>query len=369
MRLAADDTQVTGELSEQLRRERLLDMEARISPYRRRAFIVLAVALLAAGPWQGWWWLIPLGLAAVAFTFVDRALPGSANPGRWMAGGWAVSPLMIAISVALTGAADSPAIAWFALPAITLATRFERRGVEIGTAYIAILLLGSTVLLEPARVIDDPSTVLFAAALLIGTLMFSGAVIDSDREHRHSSVIDPLTGLLNRTALAQRVSERQLRPAGERRESLGLLIADLDHFKRINDVHGHGTGDAILRDVAYAIRGTLRSFDLAYRIGGEEFLVLLPGVDEQGMRIVAERLRRAAASCSRANLAVTLSVGGALGGGEAEFDQLSAAADGALYQAKAEGRDRFCLADDLPDARADAERGNGGIGETALATS
>ena len=336
-----------GELGEQLRRERLLDMENRLAPYRRAAFAALGAGLLAAGPWLGWWWMLPLLAAAVAFSVVDRRLAKSAHPGAWVAAGWAVSPLMIAISTALTGAETSPAMYWFALPAVTLATRFERRGTILGGLYIGVLLILSTVPFDPAAVIDDPTPLIFAASLIVGTMLLSGAVVQSDREHRRSSVVDPLTGLLNRAALAQRVSEIGDGAGSDRPHPLGVLIGDLDHFKRINDEHGHAAGDAILRDVAYAIAGALRSFDVAYRIGGEEFLVLLPDADSHGVALVGERLRKTVLDLSRPGFEISMSFGGAAARGpHIDFSSLSAAADAALYTSKREGRNRVSIAGD-----------------------
>jgi diguanylate cyclase (GGDEF)-like protein len=338
--LAAEGKAHADELGEQLRRERLLDIQARIAPYRRTAFAALALALLAAGPWQGWWWLIPLGCAAAAFAFTDWLLPRSAHPARVAAAGWAIAPLMIAVSVALTGAAESPALAWFALPAITLITRFERTGVWIGAAYIGVLVLASTLALEPAVVLDDPTYLIFTGALIVAAMAFAAAVIDSDREHRNSTLFDPLTGLLNRAALAQHVEDLGRGPEAIAPRRLGLLMADLDHFKRVNDERGHAAGDAVLCDVAYALRGALRSLDAAYRLGGEEFLILLPDADAEGVLRVGERLRTAVRACSRPGLEISISLGGAVDDVEGlDFSALSATADAALYEAKRSGRD------------------------------
>jgi diguanylate cyclase (GGDEF)-like protein len=335
-------------LAEELQRERLLDLEERMAPYRRRAFAVLGASLILAGPWEGWWWVIPLTAALAAFAVVDRRIANSGHPDRWMAAGWAVSPLMIAISVALTGANSSPAVGWFALPVITLGMRFERRGIVIGAGYIGALLIGSLYASDPSAFLHDPMPLIFTAGLTGAALMLSSAVVQSDREHRTSSIMDPLTGLLNRAALAQKIDD--LIPAANSPRSLGLLIADLDHFKSINDEHGHATGDAVLRDVAYALAGSLRSFDLAYRIGGEEFLVLLPDADERGVEQVAERLRQEVRGCSKPHLSISMSVGGVSGVWDgANFDALSAAADRALYEAKRRGRDQVVMANDAPE--------------------
>ena len=114
---------------------------------------------------------------------------------------------------------------------------------------------------------------------------------EGELEHRDRAVLDPLTGLLNRSSLESRAVEieQQARLTGG---PVSLVLLDLDRFKRVNDTHGHERGDAVLRDVAYEIRKSLRSFELIYRIGGEEFLVLLPGVALHEAVEVAERVCR-----------------------------------------------------------------------------
>mgnify|MGYP000346615388 CR=1 FL=1 len=113
---------------------------------------------------------------------------------------------------------------------------------------------------------------------------------------------------LNRNALAARVDELRLQ-AQVVQQPIGLIVCDLDHFKRINDAHGHAAGDAVLRDVAYSLRKRLRAFDLAYRLGGEEFLILLPGSDAEQAAAVAEQLRAAISDSHHAGRPVTMSFG------------------------------------------------------------
>ena len=330
-----------GGLAAQLRRERLIDMEARLGVYRRRAFVVLALALIASGPWIGFWFLVPLGAALIASTIADALVRTRRHAHRWAAVGWGISGVMIAMSVALTGAADSPALMWLGLPAVTLGARFELRGVILGVGFLLALMVLSTMALEPQAVLDRPDGLIFPIALVIATAIFSGATQASDREHRRDAILDPLTGLLNRSAMLNRFAElEQLAGHGEH-ASLGLIVADLDHFKRVNDEHGHPVGDAVLKDVAYALRKALRAFDLVYRIGGEEFVVLLPGADLEHAIEVAERLRAAVAEQRTDDVAVTMSLGvTAARGGEVRFAELYGAADAALYEAKRAGRNR-----------------------------
>lgn len=333
-------------LHSQLRRERLLDIEARLRPYRRRAFAVLGVALIAGGPWVGWQWLGPLAAAALVFPVCDRYMTRSQRPELWAAIAWAFACLMIGVSVALTGGPDSPAIAWFALTAVTLGARFERRGVLVGQAWLLFLIAASTVPVDPAAAVDAPQYIGAAAALTLAVTILSGAVIQSDREHRRGAVIDPLTGLFNRAALAQRFAEleHQARQSPDG-ATVGFLVGDLDHFKNINDEHGHVVGDAVLRDAAYAMRNSLRAFDLVYRIGGEEFVVVLPGASINKAHEIAERLRAAVVASGPKGVEVSISFGVASGtAGELGFGLLYEQADKALYEAKESGRNRVVLA-------------------------
>lgn len=158
------------------------------------------------------------------------------------------------------------------------------------------------------------------------------------------STRDPLTGLGNRAttlgSLENRfdLSQRHGRP-------LSVVMCDLDHFKRINDAHGHGAGDMVLQAFGEVVRQNLRTSDLAGRIGGEEFLLVLPETDLEGAEFLAERLRSALADHPLAlgggQLQVTCSLGVAQRQpSDREAGALLGRADAALYLAKAQGRNR-----------------------------
>ena len=126
-------------------------------------------------------------------------------------------------------------------------------------------------------------------------------------------------------------------------EPVGMIVGDLDHFKAVNDTAGHTTGDAVLRDVAQLLRTQLRAFDLAYRIGGEEFLVLLPGSGLTQSGVIAEQLRRAVAVATfggEQRLTISFGVAASEPGGEFDYPAVFATADAALYEAKDDGRNR-----------------------------
>lgn len=323
------------------RRERLLDMQLRLRPYRLATFAILAVAFASVSSEIGWWWLVPLSAGLAGFTIADRFMRSSAHPALWVAAAWGMLPLLLADAVVVTGGAESPALMLFALPAVTLGARFETRGMAVGTAYILALLLASTFGLDAATASEYHQSVIAAGALVLCTVILSGALVESDRAHRRRSTLDPLTGLFNRNALEQRLAELDGLPSSEAEGlSHALLLCDLDHFKRVNDRLGHAAGDAVLQDVAYTMRAALRAGDSIYRVGGEEILVVLPGADEAAAVEIAERLRRAVRRRRPVGVALTISIGVALSRpGAVDTDDLVARADAALYAAKAAGRD------------------------------
>jgi diguanylate cyclase (GGDEF)-like protein len=327
------------------RRERLIDMELRLRPYRFACFAILALGLAAFSSELGWWWTAPLVVGLAGFAVVDSFMKSSEHPAVWVACAWGILPLLLADAVVTTGGAESPALMWFALPAVTLGARFEPRGIVLGTAYILALLGIVTFGLDTGVASAHAQEVMAAAGLVLCTVILSGALVESDRAHRRRSTLDPLTGLCNRSALEQRLAELDGQPtSAEEGLSHALLLCDLDHFKRVNDQLGHGAGDAVLQDVAYTMRATLRAGDSIYRVGGEEILVVLPGAAEAAAMEIAERLRFAVRERRPVGVTVTVSIGVAVARpGPLDTDELVRVADAALYRAKAEGRDRVVV--------------------------
>jgi diguanylate cyclase (GGDEF)-like protein len=335
-------TETLVSIHEEARRERLLDMETRVRRYRTACFAILALSIAFSGSSDvGWWWVVPLGLGFAGFAIADRFMRTSSHPAAWVAGAWAALPALLAVAVLLTGEAKSPVLVWFALPAVTLGFRFEPRGMVVGTAYILVMFLACAVLPDPAAAVDNRQALVAAAALIVSTVILSGALVESDRAHRRRSTLDPLTGLFNRNALEQRLAELDGQPCNPSEGlSHALLLCDLDHFKRVNDQLGHAAGDAVLQDVAYTMRATLQAGDTIYRIGGEEILVILPGAGREDALEIAERLRRDVRERRPVGVQVTISIGVAVSEPAlVDADDLVARADAALYAAKAAGRD------------------------------
>ena len=170
-------------------------------------------------------------------------------------------------------------------------------------------------------------------------------IVGIERAKWHERAIhDPLTGLYNRASLPE--AERRLFGLDDRndRGQIAALMLDIDHFKNINDSFGHPTGDRVLQHVANAITREVRLGDIAFRYGGEEFLILLNAVDKVTTLAVAERIRTSVATSVDDHPRVTVSAGAALRRPKEGRDSLIERADRALYQAKTAGRDRVVAA-------------------------
>jgi diguanylate cyclase (GGDEF)-like protein len=180
---------------------------------------------------------------------------------------------------------------------------------------------------------------------------------------------DVLTGLPNRRA-ADETIKRMTAHAGRTLSPLAVVLLDLDHFKHVNDVHGHDHGDKALAAIGQVLTGTLRASDFVARYGGEEFLALLPDTDRTGAFDVAEKLRRAIERTDISGVGnVTASVGIAVLPDDAvEPEYLLRKADRALYAAKARGRNRVELAaaTDLETLDDNGQRGGGSRGDSPL---
>jgi two-component system cell cycle response regulator len=166
-----------------------------------------------------------------------------------------------------------------------------------------------------------------------------------------AAITDALTGLHNRRYMENHLGTL-VEQAGARGKPLAVLVLDIDYFKAINDAHGHDAGDDVLRDFAMRIKRSIRGIDLACRLGGEEFVIVMPETDMAVAAMVAERLRRRIAaepfaiSSGSRSIPVTLSIGiAALRGRDDTAASLLKRADQALYRAKRDGRNRV-----VPDA-------------------
>jgi diguanylate cyclase (GGDEF)-like protein len=181
------------------------------------------------------------------------------------------------------------------------------------------------------------------------------------RQYEVAARTDPKTGLAN-TAYWTQLARGELARAERDGTEVGILMLDLDHFKRINDTYGHLTGDAVLKAVADALRKQTRDYDVVGRFGGEEFMILAPNIDAAELMTLAERFRQCIGGLivtspdTHEPVTVTVSAGAVVYPHTgSNLDELLLAADAALYQAKESGRNRTCRAPNvvthLPEAR------------------
>ena len=163
----------------------------------------------------------------------------------------------------------------------------------------------------------------------------------------HAALTDALTGMQNRRYFDDALKE-YLDEFRRIEKPIGIMVLDLDHFKSVNDTHGHDVGDEVLRQVASCLKNFTRYHDIAARIGGEEFAVVAPNMDLEGLNKFAERIRRAVSELviqsGNVRLKVTTSIGVAAWDGLEMPDEFYRRADRMLYQAKRQGRNRVCAA-------------------------
>ncbi|OBG63437.1 hypothetical protein A5702_22570 [Mycobacterium sp. E3339] len=168
------------------------------------------------------------------------------------------------------------------------------------------------------------------------------ALARANDELKMKANVDVLTRLWNRRAIFEIAETERLKAGGP--AQLAALLVDIDHFKKINDTYGHPAGDEVLRECAQRLRASIRSVDAVGRIGGEEFLVLMADAETGDVAGIAERIRAAQAESpvefDQHSIALTCSVGYAIGAASDPIDGLVSRADQALYRAKSNGRNR-----------------------------
>ncbi|MER8374616.1 GGDEF domain-containing protein [Mesorhizobium sp. M1396] len=189
-------------------------------------------------------------------------------------------------------------------------------------------------------------------SLLIALCLFSAAALDVMKALKTETYTDPLSGLLNRRGFEER-GMLLLRHCATARFPVALVLADLDHFKALNDAHGHASGDRVIADFAAKLRSAAGARGVAGRIGGEEFAVLLPLTDLAAARLFAEAVRTVYSAGHvdglPAGTKVTASFGVAARSGDETLEPLMRRADDALYKAKKNGRDSVRLSYERPE--------------------
>jgi two-component system cell cycle response regulator len=300
--------------------------------------------------------LSALGAAVAGDTIASLRLLHGSTRGDAALVVWELRVGLMCVAAALSGGSALVRRRWLVRPGVLrLIVVVLCFGLTLGTATFA---------LSGGQVVGALAVGSYAVAALIARFLLHAFSRQRDaerltkalREQEQLAVVDPLTGLFNRRFFDAQL-KLELDRAARSQGSVGLLVIDLDHFKRTNDTYGHLAGDDILRGVARRLLAAVRNGDIVARYGGEEFVVLLPGGGALQLREIGERCRLAVSEqplqlTDGRELRTTVSVGGASWPDDAlSVRDLFHSADIALYRAKELGRDRV----ELSEAHAQAE--------------
>jgi len=224
---------------------------------------------------------------------------------------------------------------------------------QIGCALAILLTLLGYTLDPPTDVWDGVTNRAFSIIVLLGTAICLTKLSQYERRLLIQSMTDPLTGLLNRRSFLD-LSGKEVTRAHRHGSPFSVLMLDIDHFKKINDSHGHPVGDLAIKALAAVCGKALRPHDILARYGGEEFVLTLPQTPADGARIVAERIREAVellmVPSDSGPVRFTVSIGVALYDNGEPFDHVVERADQALYVSKQSGRNRVTVAGAEPVA-------------------
>ncbi|MDI1460652.1 diguanylate cyclase [Catellatospora sp. KI3] len=308
--------------------------------------VSMLAALMLAGPSRVPFSMVLVGAAFGVAAVLDAvyAYTTVLNPytsSTWLNVGWQVEVLLLCVAalaaVRHVGEERPPVAEVSFLPAL------------VAVLIVGCLALGDLILVGQVSRVTLSLAMLLLVGLLIRQIAAARERVRLTEQLRTAAITDSLTGLHNRRFFEETLAAE----TAEHRDgdALSLILLDLDHFKAVNDTHGHLVGDAVLAEVASRIRRCLRATDLACRYGGEEFVCLLPRTDAPTALDLAERIRTAVRSApvTVAGVAEPLTLTASLGVASAEAgdgepkrrgEDLVAEADRALYRAKALGRDR-----------------------------
>ncbi len=208
-----------------------------------------------------------------------------------------------------------------------------------------------TVILSPLLDKEGETTrILISVFDISDWVFFQNELKESRRELEKLTLIDDLTQIPNRRAIMEQLN-RQLSIHLRKKRPLALIVLDIDHFKKVNDTHGHQCGDVVLRKLAWILVDALRGYDIVGRYGGEEFVIILPESNRNQAVLVAERLRamveETPIAYQKQQIDITVSLGVAIKGEQEKVgqDKLFKVADRCLYMAKEHGRNKVVVQD------------------------
>lgn len=325
-------------------RDHIREHAAALNRTHHGALGFVALALLASTPWLGFAFMLPALLAVPLYHLAERRIHRARRPEYLLAGAWVLVQLSIFAGALLVPDPEPYMLVLFAPMLIGMTAVFPTRGVLLLSAITVALTIAGGALARPDLLTSDPGLVAPYILLVTWIALMSGVAGRASIEHRVRAVVDPLTGVLTRAALRSRLEEveHESQVPGAR---VAVIAFDIDDFKGINDAHGHATGDEVLRATGVALRSQLHALEWAFRLGGDEFLVVVPGGQHEA-HALAERIRGALTIIEVDGVRFTGSFGVAEStpGSRFDFEGVSRRADAALYEAKRAGRNCVAVA-------------------------
>lgn len=327
--------------------------------------VVFGIAVVLFSAWD--YWIAPEWAGATAMLRLSLVLVGSLGYANWsprVPVAWRCGLVYVTHTGAMIlSSAALPDGLVLALPAITgvmfplalVEPRLHRLFLIVLLPTLLFVTLGAAVL-QQAIFIGCMLVYLISLLLMVVMAVSQGrwrrAAFLAERALAYAAHHDSLSGVLARGYLVE-LANHDVALAKRYRRPLAICMIDIDHFKRVNDTFGHAAGDALLCEVSRVCAAQLRASDYFGRVGGEEFVSVMPETSEADAYACAERMRRAVAAIRLATpngtIGCTISIGiAALRQDDGEFATLLAAADGAMYQAKSQGRNRTVLAPPQP---------------------
>ena len=332
-----------------LDRQHLATMTERQMERNLWAYGLILVSAAACVAIIGWHALVPALAGGLILRFLQARVRRIPRPELAVAAWWLGAQAMNLWSL---GLADISAVQALTVVAPSVAGHYAalpRRIANVAVALLAVMTVAAGFAIDAAAIGQYPQVMLVALALLATAGIAGRAVGDIASQLRSDASHDPLTGLPNRAACFAALDQGLAR-AQATGGAIAVIVGDLDHFKQVNDEHGHQAGDAVLAGVAERIAGRIRPDVAFFRMGGEEFALLAPVARPSDAFALAERLRLAVGRAPIAGHAVTMSFGVTLADADApDPSAVFAVADEALYRAKRDGRDCVRLGE-APDS-------------------
>ncbi len=255
-------------------RDHIREHAAALNRTHHAALGFTALALVASIPWIGWTLMVPAMVAVPLYHLAERRIHRARHPEYLLAGAWLLVQLSIFAGSLLVSDPQPYMLVLFAPILIGMTAVFPTRGVLLLSAITVGLTALAGGIARPDLLLSSPGVAAPHILVVTWIALMSGVAGRASIEHRVRAVVDPLTGVLTRAALRSRLEEvaHESQVPGAR---VSVIAFDIDDFKGLNDAHGHAVGDDVLRATGAALRGQLHALEWAFRLGGDEFLVVV----------------------------------------------------------------------------------------------